>query len=63
MDYILHRTCSLKEMGDCKMVTDENIARQHRTIECRMTLVIQKEEKSKRRAVDQAVNVEERSLP
>ncbi|XP_056134022.1 uncharacterized protein LOC130110842 [Lampris incognitus] len=38
VDYILCRRCDLKGIGDCKVVTGENVARQHRMVVCKMTL-------------------------
>ena len=29
VDYILYRRCNLNEIGSCKVVTGENLARQH----------------------------------
>ena len=38
VDYILCRRCKLKEIGDCKVVAGESVARQHRMVVCRMSL-------------------------
>ena len=47
VDYILCRRCNLMEIGDCKVVVGEGVARQHRMVECRMTLVVRKMKKTK----------------
>ncbi|KAK3517402.1 hypothetical protein QTP70_008930 [Hemibagrus guttatus] len=39
VDYILCRRGNLKEINDCKVVVGENVARQHRMVVCRMTLM------------------------
>lgn len=45
VDYILHRRCNLKETDDCKVLTRENVAAQHRVTVCRRTLVVHKKKK------------------
>ncbi|KAK3545598.1 hypothetical protein QTP70_008145 [Hemibagrus guttatus] len=47
VDYILCRRGNLKEISDCKMVVGESVARQHRMVVCRMTLMGCKTKKSK----------------
>ncbi|MCJ8747587.1 hypothetical protein PDJAM_G00155240 [Pangasius djambal] len=47
VDYILCRRGSLKEISDCKVVVGESVARQHRMVVCRMTLMVCKRKKSK----------------
>ncbi|MCJ8736308.1 hypothetical protein PDJAM_G00258080 [Pangasius djambal] len=47
VDYILCRRGSLKEISDCKVVVGESVARQHRMVVCRMTLVVCKRKRSK----------------
>ncbi|KAF7708371.1 hypothetical protein HF521_017428 [Silurus meridionalis] len=47
VDYVLCRRCNLKEIGDCKVLAGDSIARQHRMVVCRMVL----EAKKKRRRV------------
>lgn len=42
VDYILCRRCNLKEISDCKVVVGESVARQHRMVVYRMTLVVRK---------------------
>ncbi|MCI4391424.1 hypothetical protein PGIGA_G00134180 [Pangasianodon gigas] len=44
VDYILCRRGNLKEISDCKVVVGESVARQHRMVVCRMTLMVKKEE-------------------
>eukprot|EP00064_Thunnus_orientalis_P021775 superscaffoldBa00006835_g21943 len=38
----LTQECNLKEIGDCKVVAGENVARQHWMVVCRMTLEFKK---------------------
>ncbi|KAK3574013.1 hypothetical protein QTP86_034352 [Hemibagrus guttatus] len=45
VDYILCRRGNLKEISDCKVVVGENVARQHRMVVCRMTLMVCKKMK------------------
>ncbi|KAK3566081.1 hypothetical protein QTP86_025534, partial [Hemibagrus guttatus] len=40
VDYILCRRGNLKEISDCKVVVGESVARQHRMMVCRMTLMV-----------------------
>ncbi|KAK3532234.1 hypothetical protein QTP86_009512 [Hemibagrus guttatus] len=47
VDYILCRRGNLKEISDCKVVVGESVARQHRMVECRMTLMVCKKKRSK----------------
>ncbi|KAK3523061.1 hypothetical protein QTP86_012663 [Hemibagrus guttatus] len=47
VDYILCRRGNLKEISDCKMDVGENVARQHRMVVCRMTLMVLKKKRSK----------------
>ncbi|KAI5086583.1 butyrophilin-like protein 3 [Silurus meridionalis] len=47
VDYVLCRRCNLKEIGDCKVLAGDSVARQHRMVVCRMVL----EAKKKRRKV------------
>ncbi|KAI5623886.1 hypothetical protein C0J50_16567 [Silurus asotus] len=47
VDYVLCRRCNLKEIGDCKVLAGDSVARQHRMVVCRMVL----EAKKKRRRV------------
>ena len=42
VDYILCRRRDLKEIGDCKVVAGDNVARWHRMVVCRMTLETKK---------------------
>ncbi|KAK3553593.1 hypothetical protein QTP70_005766 [Hemibagrus guttatus] len=46
VDYILCRRGNLKEISDCKVVVGESVARQHRMVVCRMTLMVCKKKKS-----------------
>ncbi|KAK3574646.1 hypothetical protein QTP86_011559 [Hemibagrus guttatus] len=47
VDYILCRRDNLKEISDCKVVVGESVARQHRMVVCRMTLLVCKTKRSK----------------
>ncbi|KAK3524879.1 hypothetical protein QTP86_011079 [Hemibagrus guttatus] len=47
VDYILCRRGNLKEINDCKVVVGESVARQHRMVVCRMTLMVCKKKRSK----------------
>ncbi|KAK3523359.1 hypothetical protein QTP86_029866 [Hemibagrus guttatus] len=47
IDYILRRRGNLKEISDCKVVVGESVARQHRMVVCRMTLMVCKMKRSK----------------
>ncbi|KAK3550697.1 hypothetical protein QTP70_002387 [Hemibagrus guttatus] len=46
VDYILCRRGNLKEISDCKVVVGESVARQHRMVVCRMTLMVCKKKRS-----------------
>ncbi|KAK3548121.1 hypothetical protein QTP70_004879 [Hemibagrus guttatus] len=46
VDYILCRRGNLKEISDCKVVVGECVARQHRMVVCRMTLMVCKKKRS-----------------
>ncbi|KAK3570848.1 hypothetical protein QTP86_028265 [Hemibagrus guttatus] len=47
VDYILCRRGNLKEISHCKVVVGESVARQHRMVVCRMTLMVCKKKRSK----------------
>ncbi|KAK3525424.1 hypothetical protein QTP86_031565, partial [Hemibagrus guttatus] len=47
VDYILCRRGNLKEISDCKVVVGETVARQHRMVVCRMTLMVCRKKRSK----------------
>ncbi|KAK3514502.1 hypothetical protein QTP70_018662, partial [Hemibagrus guttatus] len=47
VDLILCRRGNLKEISDCKVVVGESVARQHRMVVCRMTLMVCKTKRSK----------------
>uniref|UniRef100_A0A673K0B0 Craniofacial development protein 2-like n=1 Tax=Sinocyclocheilus rhinocerous TaxID=307959 RepID=A0A673K0B0_9TELE len=47
VDYILCRRCNLMEISDCKVVVGESVARQHRMVVCKMTLVVRKMKRAK----------------
>ncbi|KAK3553686.1 hypothetical protein QTP70_006899 [Hemibagrus guttatus] len=47
VDYILCRRGNLKEISDCKVVVGESVARQHRMVVCRMTLMVCKTKRPK----------------
>ncbi|KAK3519801.1 hypothetical protein QTP70_006182 [Hemibagrus guttatus] len=46
VDYFLCRRGNLKEISDCKVVVGECVARQHRMVVCRMTLMVCKKKRS-----------------
>ena len=47
VDYVMCRRCNLKEFNDCKVVAGESVARQHRVVVCRITLVVKKKKSEK----------------
>ncbi|KAK3517403.1 hypothetical protein QTP70_008931 [Hemibagrus guttatus] len=47
VDYIQCRRGNLKKISDCKVVVGESVARQHRMVVCRMTLMVCKTKRSK----------------
>ncbi|MCJ8747555.1 hypothetical protein PDJAM_G00154780 [Pangasius djambal] len=47
VDYILCRRGTLKEISDYKVVVGESVARQHRMVVCRMTVMVCKRKRSK----------------
>ncbi|KAI5101616.1 hypothetical protein C0J45_8819 [Silurus meridionalis] len=42
VDYILCRRCNLKEIGDCKVLAGDSVARQHQMVVCRMVWEVKK---------------------
>ncbi|KAI5615915.1 hypothetical protein C0J50_8646 [Silurus asotus] len=42
LDYVLCRRCNLKEIGDCKVLAGDSVARQHWMVVCRMVLEVKK---------------------
>ncbi|KAK3536843.1 hypothetical protein QTP86_027043 [Hemibagrus guttatus] len=49
VEYIVCRRGNLKEISECKVVVGESVARQHRMMVCRMTLVVCKKKRQKLR--------------
>ena len=47
IDYILCKRGKLKEVSDCKVVAGESVAKQHRLLMCRMTILVKKRKKEK----------------
>ena len=47
VDYIMCRRAYLKEIGDCKVIARDNVAKQHRLLVCRMTLETRKRRTTK----------------
>ncbi|KAI5098265.1 gastrula zinc finger protein XlCGF28.1-like [Silurus meridionalis] len=45
VDYVLCRRCNLKEIGDCKVLAGDSVARQHRMVVCRMALEVKKKKR------------------
>ncbi|KAI5615411.1 hypothetical protein C0J50_10766 [Silurus asotus] len=48
VDYVLCRRCNLKEIGDCKVLAGDSVARQHRMVVCRMVLEAKKKKRNVR---------------
>ncbi|KAK3507210.1 hypothetical protein QTP70_010208 [Hemibagrus guttatus] len=46
IDYILCRRGNVKEISHCKVVVGESVARQHKMVVCRMTLMVCKKKRS-----------------
>ncbi|KAF7699976.1 hypothetical protein HF521_002934 [Silurus meridionalis] len=42
VDYVLCRSCNLKEIEDCKVLAGDSVARQHRMVVCRMVVAAKK---------------------
>ncbi|ROT72882.1 hypothetical protein C7M84_008717 [Penaeus vannamei] len=51
VDYILCRRYDLKEMGDCKVILREDLARPHQLLVCRMRLLNERERAKPRKMV------------
>ena len=47
VDYFMCRRAYLKEIGDCKVIAGDNVAKQHRLLVCRMTLETRKRRTTK----------------
>ncbi|KAI5614609.1 hypothetical protein C0J50_8947 [Silurus asotus] len=45
VDYDLCGRCNLKEIGDCKVLTRDSVARQHRMVVCKMVLEVKKKKR------------------
>ncbi|KAI5108301.1 hypothetical protein C0J45_1895 [Silurus meridionalis] len=45
VEYVLCRRCNLKEIGDCKVLAGDSVARQHQMVVCRMVLEVKKNRK------------------
>ncbi|KAI5616429.1 hypothetical protein C0J50_24009 [Silurus asotus] len=48
VDYVLCSRCNLKEIGDCKVLAGDRVARQHRIVVCRMVLEVKKKRRKVR---------------
>ena len=59
VDYIICRRAYLKEIGDCKVIAGDNVAKQYRMLVCSMTFGDQEAEDSKGRANYKMVEIEE----
>ena len=57
--YIICGRAYLKEIGDCKVIAGDNVAKQYRMLVCSMTFGDQEAEDSKGRAKDKMVENEE----
>ena len=47
VDYVMCRRRNLKEMCDCKVILNEYVAKQHRTVVCKMVLMVKKKKAEK----------------
>ena len=47
VDYVISRRRDLKEMGDCKVMVNECVAKQHRMVVCKMALMVKKKKAEK----------------
>ena len=47
VDYVMCRRRNLKEMCDCKVILNECVAKQHRMVVCKMTLMVKKKKAEK----------------
>ena len=47
VDYVMCRRKNLKEMCDCKVILNECVAKQHRMVVCKMTLMVKKKKQRK----------------
>ena len=47
VDYVMCRWRDLKEMYDCKIMANECVAKQHRIVVCKMTLMLKKKNTGK----------------
>ena len=47
VDYVMCRRRNLKEMCDCKVIVNECVAKQHRMVVCKMTLMVKKKKAEK----------------
>ncbi|KAI5614769.1 hypothetical protein C0J50_3417 [Silurus asotus] len=52
VDYVLCRRCNLKEIGDCKVLAGDSVARQHRMVVCRMVLEAKKKRRRRKSITD-----------
>ena len=57
--YIICGRAYLKEIGDCKVIAGDNVAKQYRMLVCSMTFGDQEAEDSKGRAKYKMVEIEE----
>ncbi|KAI5097526.1 hypothetical protein C0J45_12835 [Silurus meridionalis] len=48
VDYVLCRRCNLKEIGDCKVLAGDSVARQHRMVDYRLALKVKKKRRRMR---------------
>ena len=47
VDYVMCRRKNLKEICDCKVILNECVAKQHRMVVCKMTLMVKKKKEEK----------------
>ncbi|KAI5108377.1 hypothetical protein C0J45_1971 [Silurus meridionalis] len=45
MDFVLCKRCNLKEIGDCKVLVGDSVARQRRMVVCSLVLEVKKKKR------------------
>ncbi|KAI5615017.1 hypothetical protein C0J50_10927 [Silurus asotus] len=53
MNYVLCKRCNQKEIGDCKVLAGDSVARKHQMVVCRMVLEVKKKRRRFREEVRQ----------
>ena len=62
VDYVMCRRRNLKEMCDCKLIVNKCVAKQHRMVVCKMTLMVKKKKNRESKAKDTMVGIERDKL-